>query len=157
MVQLVRLLGGKMMDLRNIPIENLLPQRKPFIMVDRLTEYGPEGAAAEFYITEDNIFTANGFLSGCGLVENMAQTCAAMIGYYSRYVLGKDVCIGVIGAVRNVRIYALPEAGRTVATVIEVVTEVFNVKMVKARTSYSDGTLLAEGILKIALTDSKAE
>lgn len=146
-----------MMDLRKIPIENLLPQRKPFIMVDCLTEYGPEGAAAEFYITEDNIFTDNGVFSCYGLVENMAQTCAAMIGYYSRYVLGKDVCIGVIGAVRNVRIYGLPEAGRTVTTVIEVVTEVFNVKMVKARTSYSDGTLLAEGTLKIALTDSKAE
>lgn len=143
------------MDFRKIPIENILPQRRPFIMVDCLTEYSGTGAATELYITKDNILADNGVLSYSGLIENMAQTCAAMIGYYNRYVIGEDVSIGVIGAVRNVRIYALPEVGQTICTDIEVVTEVFNVKMVKARTVDTSGTLLAEGTLKIALTDSK--
>lgn len=154
-VQLVRLLGGKMMDLRKIPIENILPQRRPFIMVDCLTEYSESGAATELYITDDNILVDNGVLSYSGLIENMAQTCAAMIGYYSRYIMREDVRIGVIGAVRNVRIYSLPKVGQTICTDIEVVTEVFNVKMVKAKAVDAGGTLLAEGTLKIALTDSK--
>lgn len=145
-----------MMDLRTIPIENILPQRRPFIMVDCLTEYSGSGAATELYITDDNILVDNGMLSYSGLIENMAQTCAAIIGYYSRYVLGEDVSIGVIGAVRDVRIYSLPEVGQTIHTGIEIVTEVFNVRMVKARIAGASGNLLAEGTLKIALTDSKA-
>lgn len=145
------------MDLKNIDVCGILPQRRPFIMVSRLVSYEPSGACTELDIREDNLFVDGGRLSYSGLIENMAQTCAAMVGYYNRYILGNDVSVGVIGAVRNAVIHSCPEAGQTISTEILVITEVFNVKMVKAVVTAADGTLLAEGTLKIAMTDVVAE
>lgn len=105
-----------MMELREIPVENILPQRSPFIMISRITGYEEVGACTELDVTKDNIFVDDGLLSYSGLIENMAQTCAAMVGYHNRYVLGNGVCIGMIGAVRNVMIHSLPSVGQTVST-----------------------------------------
>lgn len=146
-----------MMELREIPVENILPQRSPFIMISRITGYEDGTACTELDVAQDNIFVDDGLLSYSGLVENMAQTCAAMVGYHNRYVLGNGVCIGMIGAVRNVMIHSRPSVGQTVCTRIEVITEVFNVKMAKAEIRDAGGNLMAEGIMKIALTDSQAQ
>ncbi len=54
-------------------------------------------------------------------------------------------------------IHSLPSVGQTVSTRIEVITEVFNVKMAKAEIRDAGGNLMAEGIMKIALTDSQAQ
>ncbi len=54
-------------------------------------------------------------------------------------------------------IHSLPSVGQTVSTRIEVITEVFNVKMAKAEIRDACGNLMAEGIMKIALTDSQAQ
>lgn len=66
-----------MMELREIPVENILPQRSPFIMISRITGYEEVGACTELDVTKDNIFVDDGLLSYSGLIENMAQTCAA--------------------------------------------------------------------------------
>ncbi len=146
-----------MMELREIPVENIVPQRSPFIMISRITGYEDGAACTELDVAQDNIFVDDGLLSYSGLIENMAQTCAAMVGYHNRYVLGNGVCIGMIGAVRNVMRHSLPSVGQTVSTRIEVITEVFNVKMAKAEIRDACGNLMAEGIMKIALTDSQAQ
>ena len=83
-----------------IDIQELLPQRPPILMVDRLLSADDKRAETELLVRTDNIFVENGMLKAYAIIENMAQTCAAQLGYADIYVNGKkDVRIGYIGAV----------------------------------------------------------
>ena len=95
MVQLLRILAISM-ELREIDILDLLPQRPPFILVDHLVDFTPEGVTTEFEVRSDGIFTENGRLIATGLIENIAQTCATRIGYIN-YISHRPVGIGYIG------------------------------------------------------------
>ncbi|MGM9735306.1 MAG: pseudouridylate synthase [Candidatus Cryptobacteroides sp.] len=143
------------MELREIDIREILPQREPILMVSRLLSYTDTTSVSELDIKEDNFFLdADGCLCAEGLTENIAQTCAARIGYYHKYILGEDVRIGFIGAVKGLVYHLLPSGGQTIVTEVSVLQEVFNVTLVSACVKDSEGNVLAEGTMKIAL-DSK--
>lgn len=136
-----------------IPIEGILPQRKPFIMVGQLLHYDEVVTATRFVIQEDNLFCKNGEFVASGLVENIAQTCAARIGYINKYILHKDVNIGFIGAVRNLEIHRLPRVGEMIETSIEVLSSQFGLTLAHGEIRLADGTIVAEGEMKIALSE----
>ncbi|MCQ2146993.1 MAG: pseudouridylate synthase, partial [Bacteroidales bacterium] len=62
---------------------DILPQRPPFVMIDALNAYEESRVDTSFVVREDNILVKDGFLSEAGVMENIAQTCAARIGYIS--------------------------------------------------------------------------
>ena len=130
-------------------ILTLLPQRPPMVMVDRLLHCDPVVTETEFTVREDNIMVDDGKLSACGLIENIAQTCAARMGYIN-LSNGKVVRVGVIGALRDLEIHALPIVGDRIETRIEVSDEVFGMTLAQASSRCGD-TLLASGTIKIAL------
>lgn len=130
-------------------ILTLLPQRPPMVMVDRLLHCDPVVTETEFTVREDNIMVDDGKLSACGLIENIAQTCAARMGYIN-LSNGKEVRVGVIGALRDLEIHALPIVGDRIETRIEVSDEVFGMTLAQASSRCGD-TLLASGTIKIAL------
>jgi len=130
-------------------IQDLIPQRPPMVMVDRLLHCDPVVTETEFTVREDNILAENGQMSACGLVENIAQTCAARMGYIN-LSKGEAVRVGVIGALRDMEIHALPAVGSTITTRIEVSDEVFGMTLAQAESRCGD-TLLASGTIKIAL------
>lgn len=137
--------------LRKIDIRSLLPQRDPFVAVDCLVHYDDREVVTETLVRADSLFTEDGRLTAAGLMENIAQTCAARIGFCTLYVLGLDkVDIGVIGALRNMEIHALPLAGQTLTTRVTVKEEAFGITLVKASVT-SEGRTLVEGEMKIAL------
>ena len=137
--------------LRKIDIRSLLPQRDPFVAVDRLVHYDDREVVTETLVKADSLFTEDGHLTAAGLMENIAQTCAARIGFRTLYVLGLDkVDIGVIGALRNMEIHTLPLAGQTLTTRVTVKEEAFGITLVEASVT-SEGRTLAEGEMKIAL------
>ncbi len=136
-----------------IPIGGILPQRAPFIMVSQLLHYDEIVTSTRFQITEDNLFCQNGVFVASGIVENIAQTCAARIGYINKYILHKDVNIGFIGAVRNLEILQLLKVGETIETRIEVLSSSFGLTLAHGEVRLLDGTLLAEGEMKIALSE----
>ena len=70
--------------LSSIPMSELLPQREPFVMVSRLVQFDPVVSTTQLDITSDNIFVEEGTLIAAGVIENIAQTCAARIGYINR-------------------------------------------------------------------------
>lgn len=140
-----------------IPIEGILPQREPFVMVSQLLHYDEVVTATRFEVKADNIFCQNGKLVASGLIENIAQTCAARIGYINKYILHRDVNIGFIGAVRNLVIHCLPRAGQTVETRIEVLSSQFGLTLAHGEIHLLDGTLVAEGEMKIALSEKTVE
>ena len=140
-----------MEKLESIDILKLLPQRPPFVMVDRLKHCDPVVTTTELEVRADNIFNDAGYLSAAGVCENIAQTCAARMGYMS-YASGQPVRLGFIGAVNNFSVMREPATGETLTTTIEVMQEVFNITLVHATVRCGD-EIVAESDLKIALGD----
>lgn len=134
---------------QDIDILTLLPQKPPMVMVERLLHCDTVVTETEFTVREDCIMVEDGQLSPMGLVENVAQTCAARMGYIN-VSSGKEVRVGVIGALRDIEIHSLPPVGSTIKTRIEVSEEVFGMTLAQAE-SYCGDTLLASGTIKIAL------
>lgn len=130
-------------------ILTLLPQRPPMVMVDRLLHCDPVVTVTELTVREDNIMVEDGRMSACGLIENIAQTCAARMGYIN-LSKGEAVRVGVIGALRDMEIHSLPTVGSKIETKIEVSDEVFGMTLAQAESRCGD-TLLASGTIKIAL------
>ena len=59
------------MNLRDIPITSLIPQRPPFVMVDSVLTCEETDSVTEFKVREDNIFLDDMALSPAGIIENM--------------------------------------------------------------------------------------
>ena len=143
------------MNITDINILNLIPQRPPFVMVDKLISYTPATTITQFHVGEDNLFAEEGRFSLTGLVENIAQTCAVRMGYINQ-ASSQPIKVGVIGAIKNFTVNQLPLVGSLLTTRIDVLEEVFNVVLVHASIT-CDETLIAETDMKIALTDIDAE
>ena len=140
-----------MRAIEDIALRELIPQRPPFVMIDRLVSSDKEYSVTELEVRSDNLFVDNGCLSESGLVENIAQTCAARIGYINLNS-GETVKIGVIGSISNLIIVRTPKIGEHLVTTIHLLEEVFQVTLVEA-TVESGGEKLACCNMKIALTD----
>lgn len=138
-------------DISSVNILDLIPQRPPFIMIDCLTHFDPIITSSRFTVRDNNLFFSEGRLLASGLIENIAQTCAARIGYINR-LSNEVIKLGFIGAVRNLKIYKTPLAGDTIYTTITVKEEVFQMTLVDAVVKLNDETI-AEAEMKIALSD----
>ncbi|MCM1373044.1 MAG: pseudouridylate synthase [Bacteroides sp.] len=137
------------MDVTRIDIHELLPQREPFVMVGSLVSFDMQRIVTATVVSEANLFVDAGLFAPAGLIENMAQTCAARIGYVNKYILHKSVRIGFIGAIRSFRLYRLPAIGETLETTVDTLEEVFGLTLVRA--TIRVGTeIIAEGEMKIA-------
>ncbi len=141
-----------MIDLETIDIHQLLPQQEPFVMVGKLIHFDKETAATATEIADDNIFTDSGVFTAAGLVENVAQTCAARIGYVNKFVLKRGIQLGFIGSIRNFKIVRLPKVGETLITTITTEAEVFGMTLVNAVVK-SRENVIAEAEMKIALSE----
>lgn len=138
-------------DISSVNILDLIPQRPPFIMIDCLTHFDPVITSSRFTVRDNNLFFSEGRLLTSGLIENIAQTCAARIGYINR-LSNEVIKLGFIGAVRNLKIYKTPLTGDTIYTTITVKEEVFQMTLVDAVVKLNDETI-AEAEMKIALSD----
>lgn len=118
--------------LRSIDIHTVLPQQEPFVMVGTLTHFELTTSTTETRIEEENIFVNDGKFSASGMMENIAQTCAARIGFYNKYILKKDVQVGFIGAIRNYVVHSLPEVGSTIVTKVDILEEIFGMTLANA-------------------------
>lgn len=125
-------------------------------MVGRLCFCDMQSTVTQTLVTEGNIMVDEGVFSASGIIENIAQTCAARIGYVNKYILGKDVQLGFIGAIRKLNIYRRPAVGELIETKVEVREEIFGMTLVNA-TVHAGSELLAETQMKIALSDDVAK
>ena len=138
--------------LRSIDIHELLPQQEPFVMVSRLVYFDAVRTICEMDIKADNIFVEDGRFSASGMIENIAQTCAARIGYVNKYIVKKAVQTGFVGAIRNLEVIGLPEVGQQIETIVDVIEEVFGMTLVSAVIKQGGRTLVATE-MKIALKE----
>ena len=138
--------------LRNIDIHMLLPQQEPFVMVGCLTAFDEVRTVTETTIAADNIFVDDGRFSASGLIENIAQTCAARIGFVNKYILQKGIQIGFIGAIRNLEVLGLPRVGDTIVTTVDVLEDIFGMTLAEASISCGGETIVRTQI-KIAVKE----
>lgn len=137
--------------MENCTIEELLPQQPPFVMVDKLTEYETGSAETLFEIREDNVMVKDGILTTSGLMENVAQTSAARIGYYYKFILRQPVKVGYIGAVRGMKVMRFPAVGETIRTRISIIAEAFGMVAFAASIIDATGTEIARADMKTAI------
>jgi predicted hotdog family 3-hydroxylacyl-ACP dehydratase len=146
-----------MVNIQQIDIRTLLPQQPPMLMLDRLISADEKSASTSLLIRKDNIFVTEGRLNAYALIEVMAQTCAAQLGYADVYVNGKkDVRIGYIGAVKRMQIENSPRVGETLRTRMEVVEDFGDLKLVTAE-SFVNNRRIAVAELTIALSGERRE
>lgn len=143
------------MNVTDIPILQLIPQRPPFVLVDRVVSFDHTTTTTEFSVRTDCILVEDGVLSADGLVENVAQTCAVRMGCVN-HVHHESIKLGFIGAVRNMSFFRLPCIGEVLTTSIVVREEVFNMTLVDAQVR-SGNELLATAEMKIALSEVDAQ
>lgn len=108
---------------KDIDIRELLPQKDPFILVDELVAWNEAETRTRFTVREDGIMVRAGRLSAAGMVEVMAQTSAARIGYIHKYILHRPVAMGYIGAVKALTVNREVRVGETVDATLRVVAE----------------------------------
>lgn len=138
------------------PVENiqhLIPQRPPFVMIDKLLSFSETMTSTSFHIKADNIFVENGEFKEPGLVENIAQTAAARAGYVST-IENKPVLVGYIGAVNSLHIYSLPKIGDELITEITIENQIFDVTLISGKI-VCDGKPVAQCNMKIFINQIK--
>lgn len=145
-----------MMDFDKIDIHELLPQQEPFVMVGKLLHFDMEKTVTETFVSATNIFVENGLFTASGIIENIAQTCAARIGYVNKYILKKGIQLGFIGAIRNMKLYRLPKVGEVIETSIITIEEIFGMTLVTATVKVKD-EVIAESEMKIALSEVESQ
>ena len=69
-------------------ILELIPQRPPMVMIDRLMSCDEKQVVTELLIRPDNIFIDHKGFTSPGLMENIAQTAAARTGYLLKNQMG---------------------------------------------------------------------
>ena len=130
-------------------IETLIPQRLPFIMVEKLLCADETKAESSFTITDGIILTENGFFTEAGIIENIAQTSALHAGYIA-FKSGEKVPQGMIGGIKNLEIHSLPKINDTINTSVSIEHEIMNAKIVKGIVSLNN-ELIAECEIKVFL------
>jgi predicted hotdog family 3-hydroxylacyl-ACP dehydratase len=113
-------------------IGQYIPQKAPFIMIGKLLDVTVNKTVTSLLINEDNLFCSERIFREPGLIENMAQTAAAGVGYISKKA-GKEPPVGFIGGLRNLQIYELPEMGKEIRTEVFLEHEVLNATVVSGK------------------------
>lgn len=136
--------------LRSIDVHTVLPQQEPFVMIGCLTHFEMMTSTTETLIKGTNIFVDNGHFSASGMMENIAQTCAARVGFYNKYVLHKDVQVGFIGAIRNYVVNSLVPVGAVIRTKVDILEEIFGMTLANAEIRCGD-EIIATAEIKLSV------
>lgn len=123
-------------------ITSYIPQRAPFVMIDNLLTQSKEEVHSNFHINNSNIFIEDGKFTVSGLLENIAQTAAANVGYECAKN-NIPVPLGFIGAISKVKLFDLPEVNSVFDTKVTILQEVFNITLIEGIVSQNGKTLVS--------------
>ena len=130
-------------------LEKLIPQKAPFVMVDKLLYYSETKIISGFTVPTNNLFVLDNRFLAPGLIENMAQTVALHTGY-KFYLAKRPAPVGYIGAIKKAEVFQLPEIAAELETTVEILHDIMGITMVAAKVT-SNGVVLAQSEMKTAL------
>ncbi|WP_317898301.1 3-hydroxyacyl-ACP dehydratase [Aurantibacillus circumpalustris] len=128
-------------------ITEYIPQGHPMVMIDTLNYCEGTTTKTTFKVDEGNIFVKNGILHEPGIIENIAQTAAVKAGYEVKKH-GLAPLLGFIGAVKDLKIHALPKVGDVLETTVVIKADVMGVTLIEG-SSVCNGTIIADCEMKI--------
>lgn len=118
-------------------IQDLIPQKQPFVMVDALLAYSDTNLTAGLTVVPGNILVENGIFQASGVLEHQAQSVALHTGY-KFFLAGEPAPVGYIGAVKTFKISRLPKTDEELVTTIQIIAEMDGVTLVKTETKIND-------------------
>ena len=130
-------------------VQQLLPQKFPFVMVDTLCNYTENSLVSGLKVEENNIFYFNGTLLESGLIEHMAQSVALHTGYRF-FLMNVPAPIGYIGSIKEVKILKLPMLHQEIKTEVTILQEFAGITLVDLITKI-DEEVIATGQMKTIL------
>jgi predicted hotdog family 3-hydroxylacyl-ACP dehydratase len=124
----------------DFPIIDLIPQRPPMQMIDKLIYADERSAKGTLFIKESNLFCEQGKLSESALIEFIAQTAAAFTGYRNKLNDAK-VSEGYIGAVKNLVISNTPPVNEEIQSEITVENEIVGFTIINGNVRFRDNVI----------------
>ncbi|MCW3785547.1 hypothetical protein [Plebeiibacterium sediminum] len=132
-------------------IEELIPQRPPFVFVDKVMNFSEGSVTTSFEIKQDGTLVFDGFMQEAGLIENIAQSAAALEGCNAKSNNCK-VKVGFIGSVKNLEISRSPKVGEILETQVNILTNAMGVNVAEGIVKSSD-EIVAKCVLNIFLKE----
>lgn len=130
-------------------VENLLPQKFPFVMVDKMYSFTETSLVSGLKIQNDNIFFDNNTFLEAGLIEHMAQSVALHTGY--GFFLRNEIApTGYIGSIKDIEIKKLPEINDTIQSTVTILQEFGGITLVDIVTTLNNEEI-AKGQMKTVL------
>ena len=130
-------------------IEQLIPQRKPFIMVDGFEERDANSAATTLSVSRDNYFILpDNTMAETGLIEHLAQSCSALSGYQALSQNLANPRVGLIGEVKHFECHRRPCVGEQLKSVVTFSLTFGNVTLATGL-AYVNEELIADIQMKI--------
>ena len=137
------------MVLEKEAVENLLPQKFPFVMVDRMFAYSETSLISGLNIKSDNIFVDQDTFLEAGLIEHMAQSVALHTGY--QFFLKNEIApTGYIGSLKDIEIKKLPKVDDIIQSTVTILQEFGGITLVDIVTTLNDEEI-AKGQMKTVL------
>lgn len=130
-------------------IDKVIPQRHPMVLIDDLLEQSDEMSRTQFTIPEGHLLLDGEEMSEAGLIENIAQSAAAGVGY-AYYTKNEPAPVGFIGAVSKLKVSNRPKVGQQIVTTIEVTHQLTGITVIRG-TSTLSGEPVATCEMKIFL------
>lgn len=130
-------------------VENLLPQKFPFVMVDKMYSFTENSLVSGLNIKDDNIFFDNNTFLEAGLIEHMAQSVALHTGY-EFFLRNQKAPTGYIGSIKEIQIKKLPKINDTIQSTVTIIQEFAGITLVEIVTTLNDEEI-ANGQMKTVL------
>ncbi|WP_369827343.1 hypothetical protein [Flavobacterium sp. AJR] len=130
-------------------VENLLPQKFPFVMVDKMFSFDESSLVAGLKIQSENIFSENGIFLEAGLIEHMAQSVALHTGYVF-FLKQEKAPTGYIGSIKQIDIKKLPSVNDEIQSTITIIQEFAGITLVDIVTTLNNEEI-ANGQMKTVL------
>ena len=137
----------------SVPVETLIPHRKPMCLIDRLIEFKDQGGTVEASVPFDHALVgADNRLDTLAVAEMIAQSYAAVKGY-DDCRNGEPVKQGFLVGIRKIQFRRAVFAGDLLRIKVKTVGSIAGFAVV-AGTVMRQQELLAEGEIKLWIQEN---
>ena len=130
-------------------IEILIPQKHPFVMVDKMYSFSETTMVSGLKISDDNIFFDGENFVESGIIEHMAQSIALHKGY-DCFLKNEIVPVGFIASLNNIEFFDLPKINDEIKTTVTILFDAGGMTSVEVISELNENTI-AKGELKTIL------
>lgn len=137
----------------SVPVESLIPHRKPMCLIDRLIELKDQGGTVEASVPHEHaLIASDGRLDSLAVAEMIAQSYAAVKGYDDRHS-GKPVHRGFLVGIRKLQFWGTAFAGDLLRINVKTVGAIAGFAVVTGAV-FRHQELLADGEIKLWIQDN---